>query len=406
MSVKVREKPKGSGEYWIFIHHNGKRKSKKIGKNKKLANDVAKKIEAKLALGDIGIVDDSDNKCPSFKDYVYGWDDADGNHPGWLNTTAELSLKNSTRSGYQHILKNHIIPAFGTEPLNEITSRSIGSFIYDLFKKDLRSGTIKNIKNCMSSIFRHACAQDGYIETNPARGVEIPTPESEEPAKEPDPFTWDERSEFEGVFFDHSNRYYPMIVCGFRTGLRIGELIALKWEDVDFYNRLIMVQRNITRGRETTPKSTAGKRQVRMTSRLSQVLKDHRHRTKELKLKKGWSEMPEWVFHNEDGGFLNYGNFIHRVWNKTNKKSELRRRTPHDMRHTYATLRLSKGDSLAEVSKEMGHGSPDITYRTYYKWMPTESRSDIDELDGEFEKTAPKRTLYAPQNNKGISDDD
>ncbi|MGV8080315.1 MAG: hypothetical protein AB2L22_09685 [Syntrophales bacterium] len=55
------------------------------------------------------------------------------------------------------------------------------------------------------------------------------------------------------------------------------------------------------------------------------------------------------------------------------------------MRHTYATLRLSKGDPLAEVSKEMGHGTPIITYRTYYKWLPSESRTNIDELDSNGE---------------------
>ena len=63
--------------------------------------------------------------------------------------------------------------------------------------------------------------------------------------------------------------------------------------------------------------------------------------------------------------------------------------------HTYATLRLSKGDSLAEVSKEMGHGSPDITYRTYYKWMPKLSVSDIDELDKRMLKNATIRNLSA-----------
>jgi integrase len=51
------------------------------------------------------------------------------------------------------------------------------------------------------------------------------------------------------------------------------------------------------------------------------------------------------------------------------------------MRHTYATLRLSKGYWLAEVSKEVGHASAEITYKTYYKWLPKESRTDIDELD-------------------------
>jgi len=126
-----------------------------------------------------------------------------------------------------------------------------------------------------------------------------------------------------------------------------------------------------------------------MTSQLYQVLKAQRQLIKEEKLKRGWSEVPEWVFCNKKGGFLNYGNFIHRVWNRVMEKSGLRKRTPHDMRHTYATLRLSKGDSLAEVSKEMGHVSPNITYGTYYKWMPNESFSNIDELDGDLVKNAP-----------------
>ena len=81
------------------------------------------------------------------------------------------------------------------------------------------------------------------------------------------------------------------------------------------------------------------------------------------------------------------------------EKSGLRRRTPHDMRHTYATLRLSKGDSLAEVSKEMGHATTGITYRAYYKWLPKESRSNIDELDG----IEVERNLSATRNTKGAN---
>ena len=113
------------------------------------------------------------------------------------------------------------------------------------------------------------------------------------------------------------------------------------------------------------------------------------------KVKDGWDNVPEWVFFNADGSYLNYGNFIHRIWNKLMEKSKLQRRTPHDMRHTYATLRLSMGDSLAEVSKEMGHGSTDITYRTYYKWMPKLSVSDIDELDKRMLENATIRNLCA-----------
>jgi integrase len=141
-----------------------------------------------------------------------------------------------------------------------------------------------------------------------------------------------------------------------------------------------------------------------MTSQLIEILKGHRKAMKEEKLRKKWNSVPEWVFPNQEGSFINYGNFIYRIWNPVMEKSGLGRRTPHDMRHTYATLRLSKGDSLAEVSKEMGHSTTDITYRTYYKWLPKESRSDIDELDKRPENNATIRNLYATKNKKGVAD--
>ena len=185
MGVKVRERPKGSGMWWIFIDHRGKRKSKKIGKNKSLAREAAKKIEAKLILGDVGFIDKEKN-TPTFKQYVYGWDDGNYFHLGWFDKVAKLSLKNSTRIGYQQILNCYLSPTFGRKPLDEITSRSISDFVYALVEQGLRSGTVKNIKNCLSAILRHACNPDGYIESNPARGVTIPRPEDEKPVREPD----------------------------------------------------------------------------------------------------------------------------------------------------------------------------------------------------------------------------
>ena len=201
---------------------------------------------------------------------------------------------------------------------------------------------------------------------------------------EPDPYTWEERAAVEQVFKNHFPRFYPLVLTGFRTGLRIGELLALQWPIVSFDTKLISVKRNISRGRRTTPKSRSSIRDVRMTSLLVQVLEAHRETLeKEAVSKKG--KLPSWVFPNRLGRRLNYGNFMDRVWNKAMEKTELRRRTPHDMRHTYATLRLLRGHSLSEVSKEMGHGSVEITFRTYFKWLPKESHSNIDELDGEDE---------------------
>jgi len=404
MGVKVKERPKGSGIWWVFIHHRGKRRAKKIGKDKRLAREIAMKIEAKLALGEMGLDPDKKKRVPTLKEYVEGWQDEAGEFfLGWYEKVGKLSLKTTTRMGYRRILDVEILPRFGSKPLDEITSRMIGDFLASRINEGWRSATAKNVKNCLSAILRHACNPDGYISANPAKGVPIPRPEYERPAREPDPLTWQEREVIEEVFKKHQPRYYPLVLCGFRTGLRIGELIGLKWEDIDVYNRLILVQRNVAWGKITTPKSRSSRRFVRMTSQLVEALLLHRRSIKEEKLRKGWAAVPDWVFPSEEGCFINYGNFMDRIWNPTLEKSRLRRRTPHDMRHTYATLRLSKGDSLAEVSKEMGHSTPDITYRTYYKWLPTESRSNIDDLDGRGEKAQPNATYAQPEIAKGLA---
>ena len=103
MGVKIREKPPNSGIWWIFINHQGKRRAKKVGRDRKLAVDAAKKIEAKLALGDVGLLDNQGSKAPTFREYVHGWQDDEGSHIGWLDKVARLSLKNSTRLVHRQI---------------------------------------------------------------------------------------------------------------------------------------------------------------------------------------------------------------------------------------------------------------------------------------------------------------
>ncbi len=397
MGVTIRQRPPRSGTWWVFVNHNNQRLAKKIGKNHPLAKEVAKKLEEQIIKGDLGFLGGDAAHCPTLREYVNGWESPDGYRPGWIDV-AQLSRKHSTRKSYEAIIATHLLPTFGNTRLDRITSRQIGDLVVSLLtRKGLRSQTVKNIKNCLSAILQHACNPDGYIPANPARGVTVPTPERERPSREPDPFTFEERTAVEKVFADHYPEYYPLIVCGSRSGLRIGELIGLQIGDIDYTTRLITVQRNITRGRVTTPKSKSSRRQVRMTSQLVEVLQAHRSHVKELSLKAG-KDVPDWLFVGPAMMPINYGNFIHRIWNRAMEKTGLRRRTPHDMRHTYATLRLSNGDSLAEVSKEMGHSTVTITYQTYYKWIPSESRSDIDQLDN---PDATNRNLYATKTKRG-----
>ena len=108
MGVKVRERPVGSGIWWIFIDHQGNRKAKKIGKNKKMAIEAARKIEAKLALGDLGVIEEKP-KPPLFKEYAQLW----------LEGYIKPLRRDTTYERYNSILERHVNPVFGKVPLTK-----------------------------------------------------------------------------------------------------------------------------------------------------------------------------------------------------------------------------------------------------------------------------------------------
>lgn len=384
MGVKVREKIRGSGQWWIFVNHEGKRTSRKIG-GKRAAQAVAAKVQAELALGQFNIK--PERTVPTFKGYVFG--DPENRVKGWIDKQGTLFIKYSTKKSYMSIISKHLIPWFGSTRLDQISKKMVSDFVFDQFFAGNNSQTIKTRKYTLCNILKSALREE-LITENPTTGIGIKKPESESEAREPNPFSWDERDRFESVIKDHFPEYYPMVVTGFRTGLRVGELCGLRWDDIDWNKKLIYVENNISRGRETTPKTKSSKRVVRMTTFLLDLLKKHYATALEIKMKRGWREFPKWVFFNSNANFIASNNFREYVWNKAVRKAKLNNRRPHDMRHSYATLRLSSGHSLAEVSKELGHSSGDITYKTYYKFLPQESRFDIDELDTPF------RTSDAP----------
>jgi len=368
MGVKVKERPKGSGVWWIFIDHKGKRKAKKIGKDKRAALEVAKKIEAKLALGDFGFEEPS--PVPTFEEYSQVF----------LDGYSKLNHKKSTTDSYKCILEVHILPVFGKKRLDEITRKDIKDFIYEKQKADFSANTVRVIRAYMSAILRQA-VDDEIIVNNPATqtGRYINKKKSME---EINPFSQEEVSLFEKAIQVHIPRYYPLLLCALRTGMREGELIALKPGDIDFNGNFIEVKRNRYRDQITLPKS--GKiRRVDMSKQLAETLRAYLLNRKKEALQKGWKEPPEWLFCNENGGMIDPSHLRKRIFYRCLEKAGLRHIRFHDLRHTYATLRIAAGHNIADVSKQLGHHSIKITVDTYYHWMPGSNRSEVDQLDSE-----------------------
>ena len=117
----------------------------------------------------------------------------------------------------------------------------------------------------------------------------------------------------------------------------------------------------------------------------------------EEKLKKGWEEMPQWVFVTDKGTPLIEGHWRERVFNKALEKAKLRKIRIHDLRHGFATQLIQSGESLAYVKDLLGHHSIKVTVDIYGHLVPGANKSAVDKLDDE----APKGTLWAPKTEKG-----
>ena len=118
-----------------------------------------------------------------------------------------------------------------------------------------------------------------------------------------------------------------------------------------------------------------------MSSELRRVLKSYLTSRKQEALRKGWGQPPEWLFYNNAGNLIDINHLRKRVFYKILEKAGLRKIRMHDMRHTYATLRIQSGHNIADVSKQLGHHSINITVDTYYHWIPGTNKSEVDQLD-------------------------
>ena len=265
-------------------------------------------------------------EMPAFREYA----------ENFLNTYSTMNHKPSTQDSYHSVLKTHLYPAFGDMALDSITKKDVKDFITKKIQQKLAPNTVKNIKRYLSKILSEA-VDDEIIATNPAAMTGRLIKKKTE--NKVNPFTWEEKALFEGIAKQYYPKYYPLFLTMLRTGLRVGEAIALQPGDLDFNSRFIEVRRAFAKKHLTTPKN--GKtRRVDMSKGLAEVLKKHLVERKKEAFRKGWGEPPEWLFYNENRRAIDVDNLRKRVFYKCLERAGLRRITLHDLRHTYATLRI------------------------------------------------------------------
>lgn len=373
MGVTVRKK---NNQWYVFINHNGQRKAKCIGENRAAAVQVKRALEAKLALGDIGVLSPGGSKVPVFGEYV----------DAWLKDHAKLVCKPSTIDGYESVLRQHLRPRFSSKRLDEIRRNEIKELIGHLVAKGLTRSTVRNAVSILRGIFNQAI-EDGHFESNPAANLGRFTRTASTSKVKGVALTAEEVERFLSASEQICPDYSALFLLAARAGLRRGELVSLQWGDIEFGkndrdpNRYILVQHNYVRRQHTSTKSKKARR-VDMSQDLRRALLVIRTAL----LARAGLEDPaeiatELVFPSPDGRILDPDNLYHRYFVPVLKRSGIRKIRLHDLRHSFGSLLIQKGASIVYVKEQMGHSSIQVSVDTYGHLVPGADVSYVDRLD-------------------------
>jgi len=377
MGVKIRQPVKGRGHPWyVYINHNGKRKSVKAG-TKAQAEKLKKKTEEAIAADKLGLDDDA-STVPTFKEWA----------EKFMKTYSKQNHKAATRRSFRGVLDHYLLPEFGNKRLDKIDRDDVKNFLYRLLDTDKKHGegklsvsSVKLVKAYMSSIMSEAVDSSKLdtVTANPAAKMGKVFKGKQARKGEINPLSWDEVQELEAAIKERAPRYWELFLVLLRTGMRLGEAMALKPGDLDFVNGYIRIERNFSGGRITTPKS-GKERKVYLTSELREALDSYLTKRKKEAMAKGWGKPPEYLFYNEAGGPLDDSHLRNRIFYKVLEKAKMRRIRIHDLRHTYASLRLGAGHNIKDIQEQLGHHSVAFTLDVYGHLMKGEHRSQVEEL--------------------------
>jgi integrase len=300
----------------------------------------------------------------------------------WLKV-ATTGLKVSTKRFYEDHLTNHILPPLGERPIGSMGRGDVKVLIEELTAKKLRPHTIGGVVRTLSTVLSEA-VDDGKLAANPAfrpgrlrRRMKDPNAPKKIPI---DAYTREEVTALLDAAHEHHPSWYPFLLCALRTGMRLGELRAVQWGQIDWRGRFISVERNWVEGALTTPKNGKARR-VDMSPQLAAELRLWRRRQRQVWFSRGLG-MPELVFPSE-ARTPHDDSKIRKALVAIVTKADVRRRPKivHVMRHTYASLLIQQGESLAYVRDQMGHSSIQVTVDVYGHLVQGGNREAVAKLD-------------------------
>lgn len=283
--------------------------------------------------------------------------------------TKSRTLKRKTLTTYQLTSKNWIIPYFKGKFVSQIKPLDIKKFQDMLLDNGLGKFSLNTTRGLLREVFNLAII-DGTIENNPINIM--PRPKTKPSKYKQKPCSLDE---IDLLLENSTGEMRNFLGISFFTGMRSGELLALKWEDVDFKTETISITKTISAGYINEAKTASSMRDIEMTDQAKEFFLKQRLLT---------GLKNTYIFLNRKGTYHFSNQTFNVRFKKLLKRLNLEERSVHNTRHTFASIMLNNGIETLWVSNMLGHSNVTVTLSIYTHYMPKKEKMELKFLKNRY----------------------
>lgn len=300
----------------------------------------------------------------------------------WINeswlATVKMQIKPSTLDGYARMLRLHVIPTLGHRPLHQLTPPLLNNLYTQLMEGGNRRGsataglnakTVRHIHTTLHKVLADA-VDAGLISTNVADRAKPPRPRAAAPAELR---FWDAEQLGRFLAYVEGTRLQTAWHLAAMTGMRRGEVLGLRWQDIDLEVGRLAVRHTLVSVGYVISESTPKTHQARTIDLDPGTVTQLRcHQKVQANEREAWGpsyQASDLVFRREDGSAL-HPDLFSQAFEGEVRRSKLPRIRLHDLRHSHATIALRAGVPVKVISERLGHEHPAFTMKQYAHVIP------------------------------------